>query len=556
MATTTYLNGPKLQQLRTALKKNRFNRVSSKQQTKKTHEETDKRPLHDFKLDDKLVTLKVPQGFEVLKSQWVNEPYAFVSVLYNKETKKHLYEISEPKLTAFEKETLKMVHVWLRIALLGVDIKFEQIDKEAILYEMYREIVQMYGLQLSDTSFYKIWYYLNRNYNGFGVIDCLMRDPVIEDISCDGANVPIFLYHREYLNIEVDLCIQEEELNDMVMKLAQLSGKTISTGFPIVNAKLPDGSRLEATLGREVTSRGSSITIRKFREEPFTPADLIQYKTFSPEIMAYLWLAIENNKSMIFVGGTASGKTTTLNAVSTFIPTDSKIISIEDTRELQLYHENWIAGVTREVFVGETAASIDMFELLKSALRQRPEFLLVGEVRGKEAFTLFQAMSTGHTTYSTMHAGTVQEAVNRLLSDPINVPLMMLNSLDVMTIQVLTYSGRERVRRMSLLAEFVGIDAATGDISINELYRWDPEHDDFEQIGVSHVLEKISTARGWSKDELNMELDNRKKILEYIIKNNITRYADVADIVHEYSVDPTGLMSAINDEMGGQVSGQ
>jgi flagellar protein FlaI len=501
--------------------------------------------VYDASTYGDLVTFDGLQGYKEVERHWINEPYAFVSILYNENTHQYLYFISEPVLTAFEKELLVRIYNNLRDALMHMEIEFESMDKEAILYDEYNKILDLYGIILEPQSLYKIWYYLKRNYIGYGKLDVLMRDPGIEDISCDGVGVPIFLYHRDYLNVEVNMKFNEEVLNNIVIQLAQLGGKSISSGFPIVNARLPDGSRLEATLGREISTHGSSFTIRKFREEPFTPPDLIRYGTFSSVVMAYLWLAVENNKSMIFVGGTASGKTTSLNAVSLFIPPVSKIITIEDTRELTLFHQNWIAEVVREAYVGQEAASIDMFELLRAALRQRPEYIIVGEVRGTEAFTLFQAMSTGHTTYSTMHAGTVQAAVNRLLSDPINVPLMMLHSLDVMSVQIQTYIGRKRVRRIERLVEFVGIDPATGDISIKELYVWNPSLDIIEEMGGSKVLDDIMSLRGWSKDTMNKELENRKRILEYMVDKNITNYKEVSKIVQAYSIDPEGVMSSI-----------
>lgn len=502
--------------------------------------------VYDVSTYGDLVTFDGLSGYKEVEREWINEPYAFVSVLLDENTHQYLYFISEPVLTEFEKELLRSIEENLRDALMHRDIEFESMDKETVLYEEYNKILEIYGIKLEAQPFHKLWYYLKRNFIGYGKIDVLMKDPGIEDISYDGINVPIFLYHRKYLNIEVNMRFDEEESNSMVIKLAQLGGKSISSGFPIVNARLPDGSRLEATLGREVTTHGSSFTIRKFSAEPFTPPDLIRYGTFSSTVMAYLWLIVENNKSIIFCGGTATGKTTSLNAVSLFIPPVSKVITIEDTRELTLFHQNWIAAVAREAYIGQEAASIDMFELLRSALRQRPEYIIVGEVRGAEAVTLFQAMSTGHTVYSTMHAGTVQAAVNRLLSEPIKVPLMMLHSLDVMVVQIQTYIGRQRVRRMVKLVEFVGIDPVTDEISIKELYVWDPVHDIIEDMGGSKVLDDIMGLRGWSKDRLNKELEDKKAILEYMVDKNITNYKEVSKIMQAYSIDPEGLMRSLD----------
>ncbi|MEA1866470.1 MAG: type II/IV secretion system ATPase subunit, partial [Euryarchaeota archaeon] len=261
--------------------------------------------------------------------------------------------------------------------------------KSRVLRRKAMELLGYYSIDLNPHSVHKILHFLERNYVGYGKLDAMLRDSHIEDISCDGVGVPVFIYHNVHKNIETNVTFGEEYLNSFVIQLAQRGGKHISIGSPMVNATLPDGSRLQATLGKEVTTRGSSFTIRRFKEDPFTPVDMLNFKTCSSEMLAYLWLAIENNKSMILAGGTASGKTSTLNAVSMFIPPIAKVVSIEDTRELTLHHENWIAGVTREAIIAhEGVGEISMFELLKAALRQRPEYILVGEVRGAEALTL------------------------------------------------------------------------------------------------------------------------------------------------------------------------
>ena len=504
-------------------------------------------PPYDVSKYGDLVSLEPSENYDIVEQTWISQPFSLISILYDKRTHQNLYYVSEPVLSSFEDALIRKVKDSLKILLLEQDVDFNRMSKELVLYNNFIKILDLYGIELIPVSRYKIWYYIKREYAGSGKLDVLIKDPMIEDISVVGADTPIYLYHRKYMNIPTNIIFGEEELDEMIMKLAQTSGKSISVGYPIMSARLPDGSRLEASLGKEVTTRGGTITIRKFREVPLTPIELIKYETFNTEIMAYLWLAVENNKSMIFVGGTASGKTSTLNAVALFIPSDSKIISIEDTRELTLYHKNWIPGIVRETFAGQEAQVIDMFELLRSALRQRPEYLLVGEVRGKEASTLFQAMSTGHTTFSTMHAGDIQTAVNRLINEPINVPLMMLSSLDLMTVQVLRSVGRKRVRRMDTLSEVVGIDAATGNISTREVYKWDPVLDKMKESGTSKVLDDIMLTKGWSREQLNKELENRRAVLQYMVDKDITDYREVSYIIQLYSSDNENLMSFIID---------
>jgi flagellar protein FlaI len=504
-------------------------------------------PPYDATRYGEITVFEPQQDFDIVEQEWILYPYVQVTILHNSRTHKRLYYYSQPALDPFETALFQDISNNLKIFLLEQKIDFNNLNKELVLYNNYIKILSIYGISLEPRSTYKIWYYIKINYIGYGKLDALMKDPMIEDISCVGADTPVFLYHRKYSNIETNITFGEEELNEMVLKLAQLTGKSISFGFPIMNATLPDGSRLETTLGKEVTTRGGTITIRKFREEPFSPSELIKYGTYNVEIMAYLWLAVENNKSIIFVGGTASGKTTTLNAVSLFIPSESKIITIEDTREITLFHKNWIPGLVRETFSGQESQSIDMFELLRSALRQRPEYLILGEVRGKEAYTLFQAMSTGHTTYSTMHASSVQTAVNRLLHEPINIPLMMLSALDIMVVQVLRQVGRKRVRRLETLSEFVGVDSATGNISIQELYKWNASHDTIEKSGSSKVLEYIMTFHGWGIDQLRKDLENRMTVLQYMVDNDIGDYRDFSQVIRMYATDPEKILELIKE---------
>lgn len=403
------------------------------------------------------------------------------------------------------------------------------------------------------TSIHKILYYIKRDYIGYERIDPIMKDPNIEDISCDGSNIPIFVYHRKYQNIKTYLSFEAEKLDSFVMKLAQCCEKQISIGDPLINSTLPDGSRLNASLGKEVTFRGSTFTIRKFKEHAFTPADLIKHGTYSSDILAYLWLAVENGKSILFAGATAAGKTSALNAISLFIPSMAKIISIEDTHELVLHHLNWIGSVTRESFSKNTSArEIDMYELLRQALRQRPEYIIVGEIRGKEAMTLFQAMNTGHTTYSTMHADSINTVISRLEGDPINVPRVMIQALDILCIQMLvqvegTKEGK-RVRRMDSMIEFTGIDAQTQDLRFNEVFSMDMKSDTFRKSGRSYVLESIMVRYSWDEKRLKSELDNRRILLEYMVKKDMDEF-EIVSLIQNYYVDPQSTMERVEKDI-------
>ncbi|MDY6864719.1 MAG: ATPase, T2SS/T4P/T4SS family [Halobacteriota archaeon] len=503
---------------------------------------------YDYDRYGPIAVFRGTEGYRELERYWADEPFSFISILYNDDDNDYLYHVVEPELTPFEKALLERTYEDLRDIIIMEDISTDSV-KRLVLREKVAELIKSYRIPLDPASFHKILYYTERNYIGYGQINAIMGDSQIEDISCDGVGVPVFIYHRKYQSVKSNISYNEEDLNNFVTTLAQRSGKHISAGTPMVHATLPEGSRLQATLGREITTRGSSYSIRKFKEEPFTPVDLIKFRTFSVEELAFIWLCIENNRSMLFCGGTAAGKTSALNAVSLFIPPTSKIVTIEDTRELTLYHENWIASVTREpLMAGGAEGSIDMYELLRQALRQRPECMIVGEVRGPEALTLFQAMSTGHTTYSTMHAGSIQEAVSRLENEPINVPNMMLQALDLVSLQILTYHGGERVRRNLALVEITGIDPRTENIRINEVYKWNPVSDNFERVGESQILREIMSNRGWNTIQLNNELKNREKVLQYMIKKDLRDYRKIAPIIKRYFMNPEKVLEEIEYE--------
>jgi len=504
-------------------------------------------PPYDLSIHGDLVLSQVPEGFREIEQYWIDRPYINVLILNNIKNKEMIYHVIEPALSPFERILLEKLHEDLLDVLTKEGALSEETKKKEKLKEHVLELLDQYSRSLKEQTVYKILYYLERNLLGYEKINALLNDPLIEDISCDGIGIPVFMYHRKYGNIKTNIVFDEIELNSFVIKLCQKGRKHISLGSPLVNATLPDGSRLQATLGRDVTTRGSSFTIRRFKEDPLTPIDLINFNTLSLEQMVFLWLAVENNKSLLIAGGTASGKTSTLNSISLFIPPASKVITIEDTRELTLFHENWIAGVTREPFAqGEN--EINMFDLLKAALRQRPEYILVGEVRGGEARTLFQAMSTGHTTFSTIHAGDVQDVINRLENEPINVPHAMLKALDIITVQIQTSVKGRKTRRCKHIVEITGMDPRTGNIRINDMFKWNPLEDRFEKGGESYVMSNIMNERGWSVDQLYNEIETRKNILQYMVINNIRDYKNFAKIIHAYYIDPQDVMMKLEND--------
>ncbi|WP_241996626.1 type II/IV secretion system ATPase subunit [Halorubrum sp. SD626R] len=501
--------------------------------------ELDVRPFRPDE-DGPLASFAVPDGEREVDRYWVNAPYAYVVITYDEAESEHRYYAVEPDLDEFERDLLDRVVDDIRDPLLYREGSGKT-DEETLREEL-KGLLEGYGVDAGMATFHALAYYLYRDFRGYGKVDPLLNDRHIEDISCDGYDLPIFVYHDDYTDIETNVSFPKGELDNYVIRLAQQSGRHVSVGDPIVGTTLPDGSRAELSLGEEVTPRGSAFTIRQYAEDPFTPIDLVEYGTFSVEQMAYFWLCIEHNKSLIFAGGTASGKTTSMNAVSMFVPPRAKVLSIEDTRELSLYHDNWLSSITREQRY--EGADIDMYDLLRSALRHRPEYIIVGEVRGDEAITLFQAMNTGHTTFSTMHADSIETVINRLENEPINVPRAMVQSLDMLSIQTLTRSGDQRVRRAKTIGEIGGIDQRTGELDYSSAFEWDAESDEFRRND-SSLMDEIADERGWSRSELLREIRRRERFLELLRGLGITDYRTFTALVNEYYADPERVMDRL-----------
>ncbi len=481
----------------------------------------------------------------------LHEPFAYVEIVREKDSLDKRYVLIEEELNENEKQILQFIRESLNSINIDTD-EMEEFGETDYLIKKIEQILEDYMLIINPKSKEKIIYFLKKQFLGLSKLEVLMRDPNIEDISCDGAKVPIFLYHRRFgslrSNVEFD---EEEELSAFVIRLAQKCGKHISIAEPMLDATMPDGSRIQMTLSSEVTAKGSTFTIRKFKEDPFSPPDLIEFNSMSAEMVAYLWLAVENGINALIAGGTAAGKTSALNAISLFIPRDSKIVSIEETREINLPHPNWIPGVSRsgfgEVVGNKVTGEIDLYDLMKAALRQRPEYILVGEIRGREAYVLFQAMATGHTTYSTVHADSAQSLIHRLEGKPINIPRIMLQALDIVCIQIISRVKNKRARRCKQIIEIIDIDPTTKEILTNEVFRWDPVDDRFIYSGKSYILERIRSEKDLSRDEMADEIRNRAKLLDWMNRTNIREFKKVATIIAKYEEHPEKVLEKIKD---------
>ncbi|MBS7657945.1 MAG: type II/IV secretion system ATPase subunit [Candidatus Bathyarchaeia archaeon] len=468
----------------------------------------------------------------------LKEPYAYGAIARDSETKGLKYIVIEPTLTEEEKKQMKKIIEILRETL-DVDLKriTNKEKAEEYLRKAIKEVVEKYKIKVEGLS--KIEYYIIRDFIYYGKIDPLMHDHMIEDISCDGYGIPIYVWHREYESIPTNIVFEEKELDSFIIRLAYLAGKHISIANPILDASLPDGSRIQLTLGKEVTKRGSTFTIRRFRADPLTITDLISFNTLTSDMAAWFWFVIEKKANLMIAGGTASGKTTTLNSLSAFIPPDNKIITIEDTPELNLPHQNWIPSIARVGFgPSGSAAEITLFDLLKAAMRQRPDYIIVGEVRGAEAFTLFQAMATGHGGLSSIHADSAVAVINRLESEPMNIPRSLILTLNVIAMQSRVRVANKTARRVSHIVELIGMDPVSKEIIMNDVYKWDPKTDRFLYSGRSILIERLMEKYGITEDKVKLELERRRTVLEWMVKLGIRRYDAVGKVIREYYMDP------------------
>jgi len=464
-----------------------------------------------------------------LATYWIEPPHVFIRII-QKGNAGFTYTVVEPAITLQEQVVLRETYSHLRKVIIYDNPDSPPVDP--LQKDSLSRIIRMFYPGVTDERSTILSYYLRRDLSGFGPLEALMRDPALEDISCNGANLPVFVFHRDFGSLPTNILFGEGDLDQFVLKLAQKANKQISLSNPVVDATLPDGSRIQVTYSNIVSLRGSSFTIRKFCADPMTPLDLIQFGTYNAEILAFLWLVIEHRRSLIIAGGTASGKTSTMNAVSLFIPQNAKIVSLEDTHEIQLPHSNWLATLTREITTPDMPGNIDLFSLLKSSMRQRPEFIIVGEVRGKEAQTLFQAMNTGHATLSTIHAGSSREAINRLTHDPISVPPAMFTALDfVITQSMFTYSNN-RIRRCVAIHE-ISVDG-DGTINLRKLFEYDTQSDTFCKVAdQSRVLDEIATMRGWTPSQVQEKLKKREEFLTVALEVPRPDIHDLANAIHD-----------------------
>ena len=499
------------------------NLFSKKEKTLKPTEKLEKIEKHD-----------APSS--LIETYWIHNSLAKVNIVSSEGALKYVTE--EVKLSSREEKTYKQIVSLITKELsspetLAVDINEYILSEAKRLTKKYKRSL---GRFKAD-SWERIYYYIIRDLAGYGGLDVPMNDPNIEDISCNGLNRPIYIWHRKYESIPTNIeFTHESEYDNFIVKLAHMGDKHISSAHPMLDAMLPGKHRLAATFRREVSTFGSSFCVRKFREDPFSIIDLINIGTIDATLAAYFWFLLENKMNMMLIGGTGAGKTSTLNALISLMKPQDKIVTVEEIAELNTLHENWVQLTSRQGFKFGQAdeTSISLFDLVKLSLRYRPDYIIVGEVRGEEAYALFQAVATGHGGICTMHADSLDHAVKRLTSPPMNVaevyvPLMNVG-IYVSRVELpqkkMGLSFGRRARNVWEVVDFG---------KYNLISEWSPTEDTFSTcLEKSYLLEQIASKKGLTKEDLVADIKRRERKLEEVLKSGRRSQDDVTQAIIEY----------------------
>ncbi len=473
---------------------------------------------------------RVPEGYIQVESYPLKAPFSYAWIFQDEAEGSYLYVVDELTMSKEEREAYKRLK-----NILEYELKAPRLDEtlEESFHRQIPGIIEEHGSVLEGTDqigLKKIMYYIERDLIGYGKIDGIIRDPYIEDISCLGVNKPVYLWHRKYENAKTNIIYtDEEELDDFITRIVHRQGKHVSIARPIVDLTLPGKHRLAVSFGKETTPAGTSFTIRKFRDDPITIVDLIMNETIDENIGAYLWLLMENKMSMMVVGSTGAGKTTALNAIACLIKPDFKIISVEEVSEINLPQENWVSTIARPGFGGDSEGEVTLYDLIKSAVRHRPALILVGEIRGEEAYVLFQALATGHGGLCTTHAEDVETVMKRLTQPPMNIPegILPLMNCVIVVKQVKTPNYILSDRKVST-RKFVRISEINNSGTIIDTFNWNSTTDTFQDnLEESFLLNKIAKALDVPYSVVMQELERRKQILLQMVEKNLRDFRSV-----------------------------
>ncbi|MGB9930954.1 type II/IV secretion system ATPase subunit [Haloarcula amylolytica] len=423
--------------------------------------------------------------------------------------------------------------------LLQETTKVRDEDSDSGVLTRLSNLTDVSSVEVTQETYENILYRLNRDIVGLGPLEPVMRDPANEDIHVIGRS-ECHVDHGVYGMLETTVEWETEESFDQWLRnMGERMGDPVSDSDPIVDSTLPDGSRLNLIYSDDVSLKGPSLTIRQGDDVPLSIFQITKWMTLSPQLAAYLWLCLENEQTVFVVGETASGKTTTLNAITSFIPDDAKIYTAEDTAEVLPPHNTWQQLLTRE---GEDeGTSIDMFDLVAAALRSRPDYIIVGEVRGEEGRMAFQAAQTGHPVMLTFHASDIVSMIQRFTGEPINVPETFMDVADVALFQNRVKQGDQVLRRVTSVQEIEGYSKEMDGVVTRQVFNWDPVEDEiiFQGMNNSFVLEEqIATLLGYEDTrDIYDDLEFRANLIERAIQEGILGYHEVNDFISDFQRD-------------------
>jgi flagellar protein FlaI len=479
----------------------------------------------------------IPENAKVIESYPIQASYSNVTIVSLPELGGgKAYYVEEVQISETEKEVLQKL---TEIISKEIEPPKNGVDPRVHLRKEARRLARKYGFSKNMTkeTWARVLYYLQRDFLGFGHIHVIMNDPMIEDLSVNGVGIPVYVWHRKHESIPTNLTFTDEAtLDNLIIKLTHLSNKHISTAFPILDAMLPGKDRFAATFRREVSPKGGSFTIRRFRQEPFSIIDLVELNTVNEELAAYFWMLIENRMTMAIIGGTGAGKTSTLNAFASLVKPQMKIVTVEEIPELNIPHENWVQLVSRESYGLGTVKTgeVTLFDLVKTSLRYRPDYIVVGEIRGEEAFVLFQALATGHGGLTTLHAESLDYAIKRLTSPPMNVsktyvPLINMACMIERVQLPNPHGGMTFGRRLTSITEI------TEKGEYRKIAKWNPLADSFNvDFKNSEQMQKIALRSGLGLKDVLEEVGRRNIYLRELRANGIRKNVDMAKYITNY----------------------